>query len=370
MAKIVQRVEKLVNPTYWKYFRMIALEKIMKTTCNESVLDQYLKLYHSPVSQNNISHNHLRILYCAQKNDYGYPSRGLSIEENFFFHTFYENGFEIIRFDPMDILKKVGQKNMNDMLLEAAYRYSPDILFCSLFKDEIDKGTIDEITRSNRVLTLNWFSDDQWRFETFSKDWIPCFSWGITTSKAAYEKYINAGNKNIILSQWGCNHRLYFKMDTSKIFDLSFIGLPHGDRRDVIRSLRKSGLKVDIWGFGWEGGRISQYQMIKIFNQSLVNLNLNNASVNAIQQIKARNFEIPGCHGFLLTGRAENLEEYFEIDKEIVCFSGIEELIDKAKYYLNHQSEMEYIAHNGYLRTLHDHTYDNRFRQIFNKIGM
>jgi spore maturation protein CgeB len=87
------------------------------------------------------------------------------------------------------------------------------------------------------------------------------------------------------------------------------------------------------------------------------------------EQIKGRNFEIPGCGGFLLTGYADNLEDYYEIDKEIVVYKDTNDLIDKIKYYLDHNEEREIIAQAGYERTLRDHTYEKRFNEIFKTIG-
>ena len=59
--------------------------------------------------------------------------------------------------------------------------------------------------------------------------------------------------------------------------------------------------------------------MIEVFSRSRINLNLSNASNpwwrrwrRRRDQIKGRNFEVPGCGGFLLTQPADDLERYFE----------------------------------------------------------
>ena len=155
-----------------------------------------------------------------------------------------------------------------------------------------------------------------------------------------------------------------------KIYSVTFVGQPHGSRRYYIQALRDNGIDVQTWGLGWENGRISQQGMIKIFNQSKINLNLSNAStgkndiplravrkiaknINILQpvanwiekflyslpldrnssQIKGRNFEIPGCGGFLLTDYADDLEQYYNPQKEIVCFKNQNDFIEKVKYY-------------------------------------
>lgn len=87
------------------------------------------------------------------------------------------------------------------------------------------------------------------------------------------------------------------------------------------------------------------------------------------EQIKGRNFEIPGCGGFQLTGSADNLEQYYEDGREVAIFHDDDELIDKIRYYLAHEEERSAIAQAGYERTLREHTYVHRFREIFLTMG-
>ena len=72
----------------------------------------------------------------------------------------------------------------------------------------------------------------------------------------------------------------------------------------------------------------------------------------------------------MLTGMAENLGEYFEIGKEVVCFDDRHDLIEKVRYYLKHEDERAVIAKAGYERTLREHTYAHRFSEIFDRIGV
>jgi spore maturation protein CgeB len=88
------------------------------------------------------------------------------------------------------------------------------------------------------------------------------------------------------------------------------------------------------------------------------------------EQIKGRNFEVPGCGGFMLTGWAENLEDYYVVGEEVVCFDQTAELIEKVRYYLDHEAERQAIARAGYERTLREHTYAHRFAEIFRQVGL
>jgi spore maturation protein CgeB len=87
-------------------------------------------------------------------------------------------------------------------------------------------------------------------------------------------------------------------------------------------------------------------------------------------QIKGRLFEVPAMGGFLLTGYAPGLENYYEPGKEVVVFRSLQELEEQIRYYLDHDEERRIIAIRGRERTLREHTYTERFRQIFKTIGL
>jgi len=65
-----------------------------------------------------------------------------------------------------------------------------------------------------------------------------------------------------------------------------------------------------------------------------------------------RAFEIPACGTFMLSQRTEAMREMFREDVEAAYFSSPEELVDKAKYYLRHESQRSRIAEAGRQRCL------------------
>jgi spore maturation protein CgeB len=326
-----------------------------------------------------------KILYVGMKWDYGEKSRGLSFEQTNFYDCLAHMPYQVRQFDFMTIFAEQGKKKMNELLLKEIDQFHPDLVFFCLFTDQFEPAVLKNLQSRRDVTTYNWFSDDHWRFDNFTKDWAPLFNWISTTDSASLPKYRSIGYKNVIKTQWACNHFLYKKLPLPLKYDVTFIGQPHGNRRLIIDEVRGAGVDVKCWGYGWETGRISQEEMIKIFNESRINLNLSNASVTGgrkdrlkrllmpwrkkTDQIKGRNFEIPGCGGFQLSGKADNLEDYFIPDKEIALFGSTSELIDKIKYYLSHEKERQDVANAGYRRTLKEHTYEKRFNDIFRQMG-
>ena len=318
----------------------------------------------------------MKILYVALLHNYGMPSQGFSYEHHNFYKTLIHMGHDILYFDMS--LVKYGWETMNQGILEVAKMEKPDFMFTVLHRNELDPSIVREISENSDTITLNWFCDDQWRFENYSRYWAPCFNWIVTTAPSALPKYADLGYSGVIKSEWACNNFLYRKMDLPLKYDVTFVGVPHGDRREIIQSLREAGINIHVWGNGWESGRLLQESMIRVFNMSRINLNLTKASTSSqgaqddqkAEQIKTRSFEIPGCGGFQLSESAEDLDNYYKIGKEIVCFEDIHDLKEKIYYYLSNEDERAAIAQAGYQRTLREHTYTHRFTDIFKQLGL
>jgi spore maturation protein CgeB len=116
--------------------------------------------------------------------------------------------------------------------------------------------------------------------------------------------------------------------------------------------------------------RCAQDEMIEIFEQSKVNLNLTEASQGSESQIKGRTFEIPACRGLLLTGAAEGLDEYYVPGREVIVYDDVAELPEIARRLLADRAWRERIADAGYRRTVEEHGYDRRFAALFREMNL
>lgn len=86
--------------------------------------------------------------------------------------------------------------------------------------------------------------------------------------------------------------------------------------------------------------------MNKIFYLSRINLNITLPSIET--GMPQRILDIMGSGGFVLTNYQQEIEDYFEIGKEIEVFRDMDELMEKVSYYLSHEEERLQIAMNGY----------------------
>jgi len=316
----------------------------------------------------------LKILYLGMRYDYGVPSRGNSFEHDNFYSSIreWEHTGTLTHFDFAELARNYGVNKMSDMLMDAVMGQQPDAIFAVFFNPENDpkREVIAKITNTTKVKTIGWFCDSHFRYESFDRPWADCLSFCVTTSTLAEAKYRRDGLGNkVIKSQWACAPN-YKRIDgVAKDIPVSFVGQPHGDRREVLHALRASGIPVQVFGTGWEK-RLSFDEMILMFNRSLINLNLNNSADKTVKQIKGRNFEVPGCGGMLLTEVAENLGEYYQIGKEIDTYSGTADLIAKIKHYMSNPGQAVAMGQAAYDRTMREHTYAHRYDHIFTKAGL
>jgi spore maturation protein CgeB len=330
----------------------------------------------------------MHILYVAMRHEYGDPKRGLSFEETNFRSTLEGMGHRLTTFDFMDRVRVVGAERMRAELVACAAEARPDLAFFFLFTDQLDPATITAVARSGGCPTVNWFADDHWRFEGFTRHLAPAFDLAVTTDEDSLAKYALLADTRVHLSQWACNRYAYGRVTDELRHEVTFVGQPHGDRRATVVALARAGRPVECWGFGWPAGPIEHAGMVKVFASSRINLNLSNSSdapglrarlrrllrlgapVPRPPQIKGRNFEVPGCGGFLLTERVPHLERYFQLGEEVAVFDDADDLIEQVDHWLAHEPERRRVADAGYRRVMDEHTYDHRFEAIFAELGL
>jgi spore maturation protein CgeB len=121
------------------------------------------------------------------------------------------------------------------------------------------------------------------------------------------------------------------------------------------------------------GGVLTDRDMIKMYSRARINLGFSTCgdthlSGQRILQVRLRDFEVPMSGGFYMVEYMEEIEEFFKVGEEIVCYQNAEDLADKIKYYLRHDNERESIRRAGYERSRRDHTWHKRFQSVFQQM--
>jgi spore maturation protein CgeB len=122
------------------------------------------------------------------------------------------------------------------------------------------------------------------------------------------------------------------------------------------------------------GRVLSDKEMIQMYSRSKINIGFsccgNTHKKNKILQVRLRDFEVPMSCGFYMVEYMKELEEFFDIGKEIVCYQNKKDLVDKIKYYLKHENERKKISNAGYQRCLKEHTWHKRFTSVFKQMQL
>lgn len=314
------------------------------------------------------------VLLVQMRYDYTDPFRGIAYEEKHI-HQGLRAYYPELRFSHFDFVRqgnRWGLEAMSTMLVETVDRLRPDLVLCCFADARFDPlpeaiATIGQTTR-----TALWLADDHWRYEKYSRAWAPHFHYMITTDKQAVSKYHRDGfGHKVIKSNWAVNHHLFRPLQPEQDRQVTFVGQPHSNRATLVQQIHQAGVPVEVYGPGWHAAsRLPFHEMVRMYGRSRISLNLSNASTNDIQQIKGRTFEIPACGGFMLTGGAEDLESYYEPDREMVVYEDEADMIDKIRFYLAHETVRRTIQERGYRRTLAEHTWKHRFDAIFRQLGI
>jgi len=223
---------------------------------------------------------------------------------------------------------------------------------------------------------------------------LPIYDCLITSKKYELDDYRNV-NKHVVYMPLGYANKVHrpafpadSKMKEAFSSDISFLGGWEPRREEYLGTLaREVNCSLKIWGYGWDflkdgqwtprrwwamrrnaGGEPFQIKANADLGKAIQGNEvygdqyawaLSGAKINigflrkiCPDQHTTRTFEIPACGSLLLADRSGEHSEFFVEGEEADFFSSADEMVDKVKYYLNHESERARIALNGRNRCL------------------
>jgi len=290
--------------------------------------------------------------------------------------------------------------------IKAAQRLARIDLFFSYFYDAcVLPQAIDEI-RSMGIKTVNWYCNGSYQLHLV-RQISPHYDWCLVPEKFRLEDYARM-NARPIYCQEAANPNVYKPYDVPVEFDVTFSGQKYGDRPTYIHRLIETGVDVRVWGPNWRqpprrslqwprvlrrakrtllgqpwieipvdrcGPPLSDDEYIKMYSRSKISLGFSKvaggyAEGEPIKQVRLRDFEAPMSGAFYLAEYFDELADFFEPGKEIVCFTDPEDLVEKVRYYLAHDEARERIRRAGMLRARSEHTWHKRFEMVFKEMGL
>lgn len=161
--------------------------------------------------------------------------------------------------------------------------------------------------------------------------------------------------------------------------DVAFVGEWRPDREAWLEALGE--FKVGVWGSRfwqtktnkssvgrrcWRGGVAWGTDYSRASRSARITLNL--VDITNGPGLNMRAFEAAGVGCFVLATRTDAQEEFFVEGEHIAYFSSPDELRDKVRYYLSHDSERLRIARNA-ARVAESHTYRERAQSLLELLG-
>ncbi len=291
--------------------------------------------------------------------------------------------------------------------ITAAHREKPIDLFFSYFYDGIVLPEAIDAIKDLGIVTANWFCNGSYQLDLVHTI-APHYDWCLAPEKFRLADYRAMGARPLYCQE-AANPGFDKPYALPVEYDVTFVGQAYGDRPDYLKFLRAAGLDVRVWGANWHlhrtpslprklwrlarraagikrppfltfppdilGAPLGDIEMIQMFSRSKINLGFSTCGSThlngeRILQVRLRDFEVPMSGGFYMVEYMEELEEFFEVGKEVVCYNDRQDLADKIKYYLAHDAEREKIRQAGYARSLRDHTWQKRLGTAFKEMGL
>lgn len=166
----------------------------------------------------------------------------------------------------------------------------------------------------------------------------------------------------------------YPNITTLKKYDVGFIGHMQKDEPNFNGMSRARALDRLFKEFPnfYYGSRHPQFPSKNLFEDAARRFSeckiVFNISIR--DDVNMRVFESTGTGSFVLTNYLPTLGELYEDGKELVTYKSYDDMIEKAKYYLEHDEEREKIAEAGYKRAIENHTYQHRIEKIVKIVGI
>ena len=279
-----------------------------------------------------------------------------------------------------DWLKSV-RSNMNNDLVQRVSSWikedDTDVIFTYLSGGIVSPNTIRQISAMG-VPMVNLSLNDKEAFVgkvknglgMGTRDICRYFDLCWTSTEDALEKYCVEGALPFYLPE-GANPEIHKPYDVEKTIDVSFVGQCYGNRPEIMQKLAMQGIQVEAYGYGWPNGPLSTQEMVKMYSKSKINLGFGGiAGHKNTYCLKGRDFEIPMSGGLYLTEYHPELERFFDVGKEIMTYTGFEDLVAKISYLLSNPEESDVIRQKGLQRCRNEHSWAKRFEKLFDLMGL
>ncbi len=191
-------------------------------------------------------------------------------------------------------------------------------------------------------------------------DWAKYFDFVFIAQLEYLPVFREKANPNTFWLPLGADENVHAKIGTNKIYEVGFVGSinsgAHIRRKNLLEKINEH--------FPVHYKRCFDREMAEFFSQSKIVFN------NAIKNdLNMRVFETLSIGSFLLTDKTfgNGQEIMFKDGEDLVTYED-EEIVEKVKYYLEHEDEREKIAERGQEIAHAAHTYFHRTEELLDVV--
>lgn len=300
---------------------------------------------------------------------------------------------KVVTLEPFDyrrLAKEHGVTWMNEMLVETALRFCPDLIHLGKC-EQIRGSTIKAIKERLDTCVIHFYGDFRWTPQPWVVDIGKYADYTLFNNDDARCRgmYEAVGVKHVG-SWWGCgtDPEVFYPRKAEKDWDLVFAGsnvrLPQNKgyetRRQLLEAILDAGFCLHVFGNvgGWryleECGDIHLHPFIvgnglaTAYSRTKITLGVNGVNDVHMYASWRRAVNAMASGTFHLTHYVPGIETFFENGKHLVWFTSVPEAVELVKYYLTHREEREEIAAAGRQEVLARHTWDVRIAQMIGRV--
>lgn len=268
-----------------------------------------------------------------------------------------------------DTVRPVKDRRKLNIIKDYLNRYKPDVIFV---REQIGIPSEFWGSFSRKSLIVSRIAAPVPRF------WSPADFDLIFTSTEIYRKFFELNNVRSVINANGFEERVLAELrHGEKLYNTTFVG-GLGDKfwLNRTRCARYLAQNTDIkwWGYNEEvfekndplikvhQGLTAGLEMLQIYRDSKIVFN-DYGEIADGMGVNQRIFEVLGVGSFLLTRKADNLEETFPKGLFEV-FTDEKDCLDKINYFLRNEKEREEIAAAGQQHVLKNYSYKNLASEI------
>ena len=263
-------------------------------------------------------------------------------------------------------------------LLAAVDRFAPEMILVIL-GNQLSPKTIDRIRARTSAPIVCWCQD---QMTTLGRQYLLGAEYNAVFVKDRYMQDLFSrmirSTRFYYLAE-ACNPRVHRSLELSEQdrarygCDVMIAGSLYYYRQEILQAL-ESEFELQVWGRkpDWLSYRLKTHHIHrevledeKVRAATAARVALNSLHFAEVDGLNCRAFELAGCGAFQLCTARPVLAQHFVPGVEIETFESVAELIEKIRYFLQHQDEAAAIARRGQLRAHKDHTYERRLDEIF-----